>query len=380
MLKKIGRILLGVLLISLMILSMVYVIIHNNQKSANRAGTITFIVNNMDNQLVEKKRIEYKKDDTLFEVLNSLYTIEYKETGYGHYLIGIEGDSFNIKTNGTSTWLWFELCYIKDGVSYKDTIDFNDYVKQTVSTGIDGIELKDNMIFAINERDNLHNTSMFNDSISFNSYYNSTQTFRIIVYVLLGIFLIAVVVFLIVNRKSNNKITVRELCILAFMSVLLFIQEELFVFIPNFQFTFLLLAIYVSVFGFKKTSLIIFAHVLLDNIYMGSLTPIVMIPMWLGYMIYIGIIWLLKNKNIWLLTLGGILGAYIYCMLFLVTNAVFLEINVYLYWLADIPFEIMLISTIAFTMIYLYKPLRRKLSELWNKDNEVYIEDNGEII
>jgi len=380
LLKKIGRILLGVLLISLMILSMVYVIIHNNQKSANRAGTITFIVNNMDNQLVEKKRIEYKKDDTLFEVLNSLYTIEYKETGYGHYLIGIEGDSFNIKTNGTSTWLWFELCYIKDGVSYKDTIDFNDYVKQTVSTGIDGIELKDNMIFAINERDNLHNTSMFNDSISFNSYYNSTQTFRIIVYVLLGIFLIAVVVFLIVNRKSNNKITVRELCILAFMSVLLFVQEELFVFIPNFQFTFLLLAIYVSVFGFKKTSLIIFAHVLLDNIYMGSLTPIVMIPMWLGYMIYIGIIWLLKNKNIWLLTLGGILGAYIYCMLFLVTNAVFLEIDVYLYWLADIPFEIMLISTIAFTMIYLYKPLRRKLNELWNKDNEVYIEDNGEII
>ena len=380
MLKKIGRILLGVLLISLMILSMVYVIIHNNQKSANRAGTITFIVNNMDNQLVEKKRIEYKKDDTLFEVLNSLYTIEYKETGYGHYLIGIEGDSFNIKTNGTSTWLWFELCYIKDGVSYKDTIDFNDYVKQTVSTGIDGIELKDNMIFAINERDNLHNTSMFNDSISFNSYYNSTQTFRIIVYVLLSLFVLAVILFLIINRKSNNKITVRELCILAFMSVLLFIQEELFVFIPNFQFTFLLLAIYVSVFGFKKTSLIIFAHVLLDNIYMGSLTPIVMIPMWLGYMIYIGIIWLLKNKNIWLLTLGGILGAYIYCMLFLVTNAVFLEINVYLYWLADIPFEIMLISTIAFTMIYLYKPLRRKLSELWNKDNEVYIEDNGEII
>ena len=380
MLKKIGRILLGVLLISLMILSMVYVIIHNNQKSANRAGTITFIVNNMDNQLVEKKRIEYKKDDTLFEVLNSLYTIEYKETGYGHYLIGIEGDSFNIKTNGTSTWLWFELCYIKDGVSYKDTIDFNDYVKQTVSTGIDGIELKDNMIFAINERDNLHNTSMFNDSISFNSYYNSTQTFRIIVYVLVGLFVLAVILFLIINRKTNNKITVRELCVLAFMSVLLFVQEELFVFIPNFQFTFLLLAIYVSVFGFKKTSLIIFAHVLLDNIYMGSLTPIVMIPMWLGYMIYIGIIWLLKNKNIWLLTLGGILGAYIYCMLFLVTNIVFLEIDVYHYWLADIPFEIMLMSTIAFTMIYLYKPLRRKLSELWNKDNEVYIEDNGEII
>lgn len=380
MLKKIGRILLGVLLISLMILSMVYVIIHNNQKSANRAGTITFIVNNMDNQLVEKKRIEYKKDDTLFEVLNSLYTIEYKETGYGHYLIGIEGDSFNIKTNGTSTWLWFELCYIKDGVSYKDTIDFNDYVKQTVSTGIDGIELKDNMIFAINERDNLHNTSMFNDSISFNSYYNSTQTFRIIVYVLVGLFVLAVILFLIINRKSNNKITVRELCILAFMSVLLFIQEELFVFIPNFQFTFLLLAIYVSVFGFKKTSLIIFAHVLLDNIYMGSLTPIVMIPMWLGYMIYIGIIWLLKNKNIWLLTLGGIIGAYIYCMLFFVTNIVFLEIDIYHYWLADIPFEIMLMSTIAFTMIYLYKPLRRKLSELWNKDKEVYIEDNGEII
>ena len=70
---------------------------------------------------------------------------------------------------------------------------------------------------------------------------------------------------------------------------------------------------------------------------------------------------------------------YFRCI-FLVTNIVFLKINVYLYWIADIPFEIMLISTIAFTMIYLYKPLSRKLGELWNKDNEVYIEDNGEII
>ncbi len=385
MLKKVGRILLGILLISLMVFSCVYVIVRNKNTTSSKAGTITVIVNNINDEVVEKRRIEYKKDDTLFEVLNNSYTLVYSQTTYGHFLLGISNDTFKIETNGKSSWIWLEVAYLKDTLSYSDTIDFNDYEKQNVTTGIDGISLKDNMIIALNERDNQHNTSMFNDQVVFYNTSVLDTVFHIIVYVVSGLFVLGIIIFLIINRKGKNPITIPELCILAFMTVLLFVQEELFSFIPNFQFTFLLLAVYVVVFGYKKTSLIILAHVLLDNMFMGSLTPIVMIPMWMGYMIYTGVIWLLKDKKLWILVLGGALSAYLYCMLFLVTNAIFLDINLYVYWISDIPFEVMLVSCTSFTLIYLYKPLSKKLGELWRHENPLDTseaidnQDNGEI-
>ena len=385
MLKKVGRILLGILLISLMVFSCVYVIVRNKNTTSSKAGTITVIVNNINDEVVEKRRIEYKKDDTLFEVLNNSYTLVYSQTTYGHYLLGISNDTFKIETNGKTSWIWLEVAYLKDTLSYSDTIDFNDYEKQNVTTGIDGISLKDNMIIALNERDNQHNTSMFNDQVVFYNTSILDTVFHIIVYVVSGLFVLGIIIFLIINRKGKNHITIPELCILAFMTVLLFVQEELFTFIPNFQFTFLLLAVYVVVFGYKKTSLIILAHVLLDNMFMGSLTPIVMIPMWMGYMIYTGVICLLKDKKLWILVLGGALSAYLYCMLFLVTNAIFLDINLYVYWISDIPFEVMLVSCTSFTLIYLYKPLSKKLGELWRHENPLDTseaidnQDNGEI-
>lgn len=368
-----------------MVFSCVYVIVKNKNTQTEEKGTITLIVNNLNDEVVEKRRIEYKKDDTLFEVLNNTYTLVYKETAYGHYLTGISNDTFKIETNGSSNWIWFELAYLKEGVSYSDTIDFNDYDTQNVLTGIDGIALKDNMIFALNERDATHNASVFNDNVTFNNISILDTIFHIIVYVISGLFVLGIIIFLIINRKGKNPITVPELCILAFMTVLLFVQEELFTFIPNFQFTFLLLAVYVSVFGYKKTSLIIFAHVLLDNMFMGSLTPIVMIPMWMGYMIYTGVIYLLRNKKLWIMVIGGAVSSLLYCMLFLVTNAIFLDINLYFYWISDIPFEVMLVSCTAFTLIYLYKPLSKKLGELYRHEDpidtssDIDIQDNGEI-
>ncbi|RIA75862.1 hypothetical protein EI71_01035 [Anaeroplasma bactoclasticum] len=368
-----------------MVFSCVYVIVKNKNTTSSKAGTITVIVNNINDEVVEKRRIEYKEDDTLFEVLNNSYTLVYSQTTYGHFLLGISNDTFKIETNGKSSWIWLEVAYLKDTLSYSDTIDFNDYEKQNVTTGIDGISLKDNMIIALNERDNQHNTSMFNDQVVFYNTSILDTVFHIIVYVVSGLFVLGIIIFLIINRKGKNPITIPELCILAFMTVLLFVQEELFSFIPNFQFTFLLLAVYVVVFGYKKTSLIILAHVLLDNMFMGSLTPIVMIPMWMGYMIYTGVIWLFKDQKLWILVLGGALSAYLYCMLFLVTNAIFLDINLYVYWISDIPFEVMLVSCTSFTLIYLYKPLSKKLGELWRHENPLDVsdtidnQDNGEI-
>ena len=130
-----------------MVASCIYVNISNNQKKSLSAGTITVIINYINDNQVESRRIEYNKDDTLFSVINNKYSLVYEEGAFGHYLIGISNDDFKIETNGKSSWLWFELAYLKEDKTYSDPINLEDYEIQEVLTGIDGIELKDNMFF-----------------------------------------------------------------------------------------------------------------------------------------------------------------------------------------------------------------------------------------
>ena len=365
--KVIKKALFGVFFILIMILSLIFIIKQNNNIKTSE-GTITFIVNTKDG-IKEKKRLDYSKEDTLFEMLNNNYNLEYDNTLYGHFLLGIKSESFEVETDGKSSWLWFEMAYLKDGIEYSSDIDFSDYDIINVSTGIDFIELKNNMIFAINERDSFNNVTIFDSNIKIennNIFDRFTFIFQIIIYVILAIFVLGIILYYCFNKKKDN-ITVRELAILSFMTVLLFVQEEILTFIPNFQLTFLLIAVYTNVFGMKRTSLIILAHVLLDNIIMGSLLPYIMIPMLIGYYIYMGLIYLFRNKNIIFIVLIGIISSFIYCYLFLIANVIFLNIDVLTYFLMDIPFEIMLASCSAFTLYYLYKPLSLKLDNLFKE-------------
>ena len=368
MLKKVGRILLGILLISLMVFLCVFIFLQNQGVEATKGGTITFIVNNIDGDNVEKKRIEYKKEDTLFEIINEKYQIDYNNTAYGHYLLGISNDDFKIQTDGHSSWIWLEVGYLKEGKEYQETINLDDYDIKNASTGIDSIELKDNMIFVMNERDSTHSVSILDQSISFvkpNNYF----IFQLIVYITFGISFVGLMIYLVISQRKEKSITVKELAILAFMTVILFIQEELLSFIPNFQFTFLLIAVYIKVVGFKRTSLIVLVHVLLDNLFMGSVLPYVMIPMLIGYFIYMALIYFFRNKNIYLLMIMGVLGSLIYCYMFLFVNIIFLDVNPYAYWILDLPFEGILALTTAITLFYLYEPLSNKLSKLMNKND-----------
>ena len=376
MLKKIGRILLGILLISLMVFLCVFIVIQNQQKAAISGGTITFVVNNIDGEVVEKKRIEYKKDDTLFEVIDNHYKLEYNLTTYGHFLVGISNDSFKIETDGHSSWIWLEVGYLKEDKDYTENINLEDYDIKNASTGIDNIELKDNMIFVMNQRDNLHSVSILNDTISFEKNENHF-IFQLIVYITFGLSFVGLLIYLFISHKKDNKLTIKELSILAFMTVILFLQEELLSFIPNFQFTFLLIAVYIKVVGFRKTSVIVLAHILLDNLFMGSVIPYVMIPMIIGYFIYMALIYFFRNKNIYLLMLFGVLGSLIYCYMFLFANIIFLDVEPYAYWILDLPFEGILALTTAITLFYLYEPLSNKLSKLLKKnDNDSITADD----
>lgn len=162
--------------------------------------------------------------------------------------------------------------------------------------------------------------------------------------------------------------TTRDITILAACIAILFVQEQVLTFIPNFQFSTVLIVIYSRVFGFKKTVIIIFSHVLLDNIYMGSIgMPNIVIPMLIAWMIIpVAMSTILKNTNN-LLVLGfcGYLFGHIYGLTFVPFQAWLLNIDVYKYLIADIPFEIIMgISNFA-TIVWLYNPIKKTLESLY---------------
>ncbi len=363
--KKILKIVFAVILIGLMIGTIVFININNKKKSnATGDGSITVIINDLDNNMVSKKRIDYKKGNTLYNLINDNYKLNTKSSVYGHYILGISDDSFSIDTKGDSSgWLWIEIGILKEDREYNENIDIDDYDIKDSDTGIDSIEIVPDMLFVINHRDNTHNTSILRTSMDYHETNN--KIIEIILYVVLSVFFVGIICYIIFTRKKE-QITVRQLCILSFMTVLLFVQEELLTFIPNIQLTFLLIAVYTCVFKLKYTFMCIFVHVILDNMIMGSLTPVVFIPMLIGYMIYASLIYIVRNKNLFFITLFGVIGSLIYCYLFLLVNVTFLDVNFMAYFIADIPFEILLVLSTIFTILYLYKPLTKILDNLWN--------------
>lgn len=366
--KLIWRIALSILLIAL--ITVLFIVVGNHNSYATNDGEIIVLINDKENNIVSKERLSFKKDDTLYKLIKSNYNLEDETTSYGHFLKGISKDNFSLKTNGIDSWLWFELFYLKDGKDSKNEIDFNDYDEQNVSTGIDGIELVPNMIFAINERDSLHEASVLNNSNIV--IKNNDKLYFILSIVLISIIIASIIIFFVVDlikNRSINPIKVKDIAIMVMLTALLFVQEEALTLIPNIQFTFLLIMLYGAVLGPKKASLIVLVHVLLDNLFMSSFIPTVMLPMLIGHEITMLIGYYLKNKNTIILSIGITIASIIYAFLFFITTIFVYDIDPLTYLIADIPFDIILIACNILCVILIYSPLYKILNE--NINNEM---------
>ena len=186
---------------------------------------------------------------------------------------------------------------------------------------------------------------------------------------LIAILIASLIVYGIIhNRISKDKITIRKMCIISLMAVILFVQEEALTILPNIQLTFLLISLFAAIFGIKYSLIIVSIHIILDNVVMGSFTPIVMIPMFIGYVILVIVMYLVKKDNLLIKVIMASICSWIYCMLFLFANALWLDIDVKAYFIADIPFEILLILSTILTMTYLYRPLEKVIYREWNKN------------
>jgi len=173
--------------------------------------------------------------------------------------------------------------------------------------------------------------------------------------------------------------TIRRLCILVALTTILFVQEELLTFIPNVQLTFLLVVVYGATIGIRDGALVILVHVLLDNLFMGSFNLYCMVPQYLGLFFTLCMARLFKNKNEIIQAIFGAVGALVYCWLYVLVNIWFLNVRFIDYFIADIPFEIILVASTVITILFLYKPLVKLINNLLynNKKGEKTNDEKG---
>lgn len=155
-----------------------------------------------------------------------------------------------------------------------------------------------------------------------------------------------------------SKLTVRDITLIAVLAAILFVQEQVLQFLPNIQLTVFLIVLYSKKLGLFKTTIIVFIHVLLDNLVMGSFNILYFPFMLLGWMVIpITLNTVFKKvDNIVVLSTLGIIYSFIYSWMFIIPNAIILEINPIVYLLNDLWFEIVLAMSSFLSIMWLYKP------------------------
>lgn len=162
---------------------------------------------------------------------------------------------------------------------------------------------------------------------------------------------------------------VRDLAIISFCSVILFVMDELLHLLPNIQLTVFLLILFSRKCGIARTAIIIVIYVLLDSLYMGAVNPVYVSFMILGWMNIPLLIELVfpKVENEFKLALISILCALIYCWTFMIPNILVYKMEFRNYLVADLPFEVMLALSSFISTLWLYKPCSKAWDTIFNR-------------
>lgn len=150
---------------------------------------------------------------------------------------------------------------------------------------------------------------------------------------------------------------------LATISVVL---ELLMSWLPNIQLTFFLFILYATTMGFRRSSLIIILHTTVDSLLMGF-QVFYYIPMLVGYLLIPTVLFFVRTKKPMVLALLSVLFSLIYSWLFVLATMLVTATPAWEYFLADIPFEILLACTSFISTLWLYKPVSKHF--LYLKEN-----------
>lgn len=167
----------------------------------------------------------------------------------------------------------------------------------------------------------------------------------------------------------EKKFNVKDIALVAVLTTILFVQEELLSILPNIQLTFFLIILFSKKLGIVKTCVMIFIHVILDNIVMGSFNILMIVTMIVSYMIIPFTICTIfkKTENNIILALAGIVYSFVYSWLLVIPSMIILDITFIAYVSADLIWEIVLALSSFISVLLLYPPMSKLLDNLLEK-------------
>ena len=177
---------------------------------------------------------------------------------------------------------------------------------------------------------------------------------------------------------KNRKLNTYDIVLTGILTAILFVQEEALTFIPNVQLTVFLIVLYSKTVGYFRTSIIIFIHVLLDNLVMGSMNVVTFVPMLIGWELIPIIICTLGRKveKPVFLALFSIPIVLIYDFIFALFNYWILDIDLITWYTSGIIFDIVLIMSTFLSILWLYTPLKKVIDNFDNKYHKTSKTDN----
>lgn len=159
------------------------------------------------------------------------------------------------------------------------------------------------------------------------------------------------------------NIKIKDITLVAFFSAILFVQEQLFSFLPNIQLTVFLIVLYTKTFKYFKTIIIILIHCLLDNLINGSF---ILFPFaFIGWCFIPVLISIFANgsDNPIILAIIGIFGSFLYSWMMIIPNVFIYSINIIVYLSGDIIFELILAFSSFLTILWLYNPCKKLFNQ-----------------
>lgn len=150
----------------------------------------------------------------------------------------------------------------------------------------------------------------------------------------------------------------KDITLIALLTIILFLQEQLLFFLPNIQLTVFFLVLYSKKLKFVDTLIITIIYVVLDSLTTNGFSflflPFMLIG-WLIIPIFLNTLFKKVESNVLLASLG-ILFAFIYSWINIIPGCILFKMDPITYLVGDILWEVILASSSFITILLLYNP------------------------
>lgn len=162
------------------------------------------------------------------------------------------------------------------------------------------------------------------------------------------------------SRRTNS---IRSIALAAILLALLIVQEELLTGIPQVQLTVPLIILYAFLFPNEILLPLIAGYVLIDNLYMGSISLMYTPAMFIAWILLAVVARKLRNKPDYIQVIIAVVFGFVYGWIFIPFSMMVLGINQFWpYLLADIPAEFAMAFSDLVTMIIVYIPAKSAIT------------------